>query len=67
MTKQATPHFLKDYRPSAYLIKTTDLRFELGEEVTLVKAKLVIHRNPAKEEGEIPIVLDGVYLVLRSI
>lgn len=67
MTKQATPHYLKDYQPSAYLIKTTDLHFELGEEVTLVKAKLVIHRNPARTEGEIPLILDGVNLVLRSI
>lgn len=67
MTTQATVHYLKDYQPSAYLIRTTDLRFELGEEETLVKAKLVMMRNPARNENDLPLVLDGVNLVLRSI
>jgi aminopeptidase N len=67
MTKQATAHFLKDYQPSAYLINTTDLRFELDEEVTLVKAKLAIAKNPARGDVQLPLVLDGVNLVLRSI
>jgi len=64
---QASVHFLKDYQPSAYLIKNTDLRFELGEEETLVKAKLVISKNPARGEAELPLELDGVNLTLRSI
>lgn len=66
MTKQANPTYLKDYQPAAFLIKTTDLRFELGEEVTLVKAQLAIVRNSALE-GDLPLVLAGVNLHLRSI
>lgn len=67
MTTQATPTYLKDYTPSAYAITTTELHFELGEEQTLVKAKLDIVRNPAINADNIPLVLDGVNLELRSI
>jgi aminopeptidase N len=64
MTHTAT--YLKDYAPAAYQIKTTELRFELGEEFTVVKAKLTMQRSPASEENQ-PLVLDGVNLSLRSI
>ena len=39
--------YLKDYRPPPFLIEDVDLRFELGEETTLVTAVLTVARNPA--------------------
>ncbi|MEZ0148405.1 MAG: aminopeptidase N [Candidatus Reddybacter sp.] len=42
---------LEDYQPPLYLIDKTDLRFELGEEETLVKAALQFRRNPKAESS----------------
>ena len=38
---------LADYAPPPFLVDEVDLDFELGEERTLVKAKLKMRRNPA--------------------
>ena len=38
---------LADYAPPPFLVDEVDLDFELGEECTLVRAKLKMRRNPA--------------------
>ena len=38
---------LSDYAPPPFLVDEVDLDFELGEERTLVRAKLKVRRNPA--------------------
>jgi len=57
--------FLRDYRPPAWLVETLDLTFELGEESTLVLARLNGRRNPEGDGG--PLVLDGKSLVTESV
>src|SRR5215469_14350646 len=44
------PVRLADYQPTAYLIDTVDLVFELGAEDTRVKSRLGLRRNPAVAE-----------------
>ena len=39
--------YLKDYAVPDYLIKTTDLRFEIYDGETVVSAMLQVYRNPA--------------------
>ena len=56
--------FLKDYRPPDYFIKTVDLHFDLGEEVTTVRSLLTIASNGDHPR---PLVLDGRELILKSI
>jgi len=53
------PKYLKDYRPSAWLIDTVELRVELGEEGTLVHAKLALRKNPHPQAERGPLVLHG--------
>lgn len=62
---------LKDYQPPLYLIDKTDLRFELGEHETLVKAALLMRRNPQADGGEgqdkTTLILNGRDLELRAL
>ncbi|WP_029008006.1 aminopeptidase N [Azospirillum halopraeferens] len=66
---------LKDYRPPAHLIETVDLRFDLRDDVTTVRATLTVRRNPACAEAQDaadtvehpPLVLDGQRLELVSV
>ncbi len=53
------PKYLKDYRPSAWLIDTAELRVELGEEGTLVHARLALRPNPDPKAERGPLVLHG--------
>lgn len=55
--------YLKDYTPPAHRIETADLHFELGEEDTLVHARLAIR---TQRPGE-PLHLHGEALELLSI
>jgi len=66
--KQATPRtiYLKDYQPSAYLIDSVALRFELDAENTRVINQMSIRRNPEVEAGQ-DLVLDGEQLELLSV
>jgi len=59
--------YLKDYTPPPFLIEEVDLRFELGEETTLVTATLALERNPACAGAAKDLVLDGQELQLVSI
>ena len=59
--------YLKDYKVPDYLIKTTDLRFEIFDGETLVSAMLHLYRNPAATEKAKDLVLHGADLELVSI
>jgi aminopeptidase N len=64
------PHriiYRKDYTPPDYLVETVELRFELGEETTLVNSRLAIHANFSPDQGPRPLVLDGHRFTLISI
>lgn len=56
---------LKDYQQSDYFIDKTHLSVEIHNDVTLVRAKLEMRRNPKHQTKTL--VLDGVNLELRSI
>ena len=58
--------YLKDYQVPPYLIKTTDLRFEIYEGETLVSAMLHLYRNPASAPVS-QLTLHGADLELVSI
>ncbi|MCL4128568.1 UNVERIFIED_CONTAM: hypothetical protein GTU68_036043 [Idotea baltica] len=58
--------YLKDYKPSNYLIEDTYLTFDLDETKTIVTSKLNITANPANRESN-TLVLDGNALKLISI
>lgn len=59
---------LSDYRPSDYLIETTDLSFDLHPSKTTVKASLAMRPNPDTNlDGSLPLVLNGVDLTLKTI
>ena len=60
--------YRKDYQPSQYLIKQTQLRFQLFEEYTFVYAELQCERNPLDQNLQLlPLVLNGVELELQEI
>ncbi len=58
--------FLKDYSAPAFLINRTELHFELGEEETLVHARLHLLRSP-EHPGDVPLELQGQELELLSV
>jgi aminopeptidase N len=57
--------YLKDYTLPDFRIETVELRFELGEESTMVWSRLGIFAN--FESGRKPLVLNGRELILRSL
>lgn len=59
--------YLKDYRPSNFLIDEILLRIDLYEAYTCVQATLSIRRNPAVSAGQAPLVLDGEDMQLQAI
>lgn len=59
--------YLKDYQVPAYLIKTTDLRFEIYDGETIVSAMLHLYRNPAALTPATELTLHGADLELISI
>lgn len=58
--------YLKDYQVPGYLIKTTDLRFEIYDVETIVSAMLHLYRNPAAQIPATQLVLHGADLELVS-
>lgn len=58
-SKQHETIYLEDYQPPAWLISHTELRFELEEEQTLVRAQLSIQANPAVADKRKPLELFG--------
>jgi len=59
MSQEPKVIYLKDYTVPSYIIETTDLRFELFEQETLVHADLKITRNPKCQAQEPQLVLFG--------
>ncbi|GHC32176.1 aminopeptidase N [Aidingimonas halophila] len=61
------PIYLNDYRPPAYRVTHTELKFDLVSSATRVIARLHLERHPERQEGELPLVLDGEQLRLLHI
>ena len=59
MSQEPKVIYLKDYTVPSFIIETTDLRFELFEQETLVHADLKITRNPKCQAQEPQLVLFG--------
>ena len=59
--------YLKDYKPSEYLIETVDLDISLSPTDTLVKSKLRIIPNPEVLEKSNKLVLDGESIKLQKV
>ena len=59
--------YRKDYRPPAFAVDDIDLLFDLGEDETLVTARLSIRRREGGEEPCAPLRLDGIGLDLRCL
>lgn len=59
MSDQPEVIYLKDYKVPAFLIDKTELRFELGEETTLVKSRLQVRRNPQSRSKSTVLALHG--------
>lgn len=61
------PTLLKDYRPPAYLVSQVTLEFDLDPKTTRVQSRLEIHKNPASQETNPALILDGEALTLQTI
>ncbi len=64
---QARTIHLKDYAPPAFLIDRVALDVDIRAEDALVTATLAVRRNPASQEKDAPLVLDGEALQLLSL
>ena len=65
-TKTPKTTYLSDYTPPAYRIPTVDLRFDLGEDFTMVHSRLRIVRAESTPAGT-PLTLDGQHLELIAL
>ncbi|BBB23583.1 aminopeptidase N [Isorropodon fossajaponicum endosymbiont JTNG4] len=61
------PIYRKDYTPSEYLIRTTELEFDLTETQTIVTSKISFYKNPKSSKKTNSLFLDGIDLELISI
>ena len=59
--------YLKDYRPSDYLIDEVFLDFDLSPRATKVSSSLNMRPNPLESSADAPLVLDGETIKLRSV
>lgn len=59
--------FLKDYLPPAFLVEAVHLNFILDATQTRVISQLKLKRNPARQEANLPLQLDGQALKLLTI
>ncbi|MEZ5818357.1 MAG: aminopeptidase N [Hyphomicrobiaceae bacterium] len=59
--------FLKDYKPSAWLIDTVHLDISLDPTETRVRSRLEMRPNPARSGRRGPLVLDGESLILDRV
>ncbi len=64
---QPQPIYRQDYEPSAYLIHTTELHFQLGEQETTVFSRCDFYQNPKLRSPASQLFLNGVDLELLSI
>jgi aminopeptidase N len=66
-TDTPQPIRLQDYRPTPYLIDTVHLDVWLDPVATEVRAHLSLRPNPAADDGDRALVLDGERMVLQSL
>jgi aminopeptidase N len=66
-TDTPQPIRLTDYRPTPYLIDAADLDFSLAPALTRVRARFSIRPNPASNENDAALVLDGEKISLQSV
>ena len=59
--------YLKDYKPSPYLIEETELDIQLRPTATAVRARLSINPNPSSPNAAKQLVLNGEQLKLKSV
>ena len=59
--------YRKDYRPSAWLVDSVDLRFELDPADTRVTARLSLRRNPDVASVSEPLTLHGEDIELLAV
>ncbi len=59
--------FLKDYKPSEFLIDSVELYFNLGEELTVVRNTMKIRRNPLSTERTEWLRLSGEHIELERV
>ncbi|HVG82245.1 MAG TPA: aminopeptidase N [Methylomirabilota bacterium] len=57
----------EDYRVPDFLIDEVDLDFDLRDDGTTVRSRLMVRRNPAARDGSAPLSLDGEELGLTSV
>lgn len=60
------PKYRRDYAPPTFWVDRVDLRFELGEDGTLVTSRLTVRRADTTASGT-PLVLDGEALELLEV
>jgi aminopeptidase N len=67
--RDATPQtvYLKDYTPPEYLIDSVELDFDLDEQLTVVRSRLNLRRNPAIQADGVSLTLMGEELELIGI
>ena len=56
-----------DYAPPDFLIKSVDLRFELGEDTTVVTSRMDMSANHDMSDGIRPLILTGHRLMLSAV
>ncbi len=65
-----TPHrsvYRKEYSAPDYRVASIDLRFELGEDSTVVTSRMALRSENAASHGIRPLVLNGKNLILRGL
>lgn len=66
-TEEPRKIYLKDYRPSPYLIEAVNLDVSLEPKSTRVLSRLKVRPNPASKEKNAPLRLDGENLKLETL
>ncbi|MFN0190489.1 MAG: aminopeptidase N [Aestuariivirga sp.] len=58
---------LADYKPTPYVAESIDLAFQLAQQKTVVRSRIVFKPNPKSSETNAPLVLDGEKIELDGI
>lgn len=61
--KTPQPVYLKDYQPPEFYIDTVDLKFELDEDKTIVKANIAFNANKQHKANDLKLIGDGLKLL----
>ena len=59
--------YIKDFKPTCYLVDEVSMEFVLGPAETVVKTRLALRPNPRSTERLEPLVLDGENITLRRV